>query len=37
LAAFSDEEINNEAERLAALAYLNTVSIDWGGKPIANT
>ncbi|MGD0961603.1 MAG: PIN domain-containing protein [Methylomonas sp.] len=35
-AVFTDEEINNEAERMTALAYLNTVSIDWGGKPIAN-
>ena len=28
--------VSDEAERQAALAYLNTVSIDWGGKPIAN-
>lgn len=26
----------NEAERQTALAYLNTMSIDWGGKPIEN-
>jgi len=26
----------SEADRQAALAYLNTVSIDWGGKPIEN-
>lgn len=25
---------NSESERLAALAYLQTVKIDWGGKPI---
>ncbi len=30
------EETGNEAERQAALAYLTTVSIDWGGKPIEN-
>lgn len=28
--------INDEADRQAALAYLSTVSIDWGGKPIEN-
>ena len=32
----SNAEASSEAERLAALAYLNTVSIDWGGKPIEN-
>lgn len=30
------DEADNEAERQTALAYLNTVSIDWGGKPIEN-
>jgi len=30
------DEVGNEAERQAALAYLNSVSIDWGGKPIEN-
>jgi len=27
---------NTEAERREALAYLDTVHIDWNGKPIAN-
>ena len=27
---------SSEAERQAALAYLDTISIDWGGKPIEN-
>jgi hypothetical protein len=26
----------SEEERLAALAHLDTISIDWGGKPIEN-
>ena len=30
------DDADNEAERQAALAYLNTVSIDWSGKPIEN-
>lgn len=25
---------NTESERLVALAYLQTIKIDWGGKPI---
>jgi hypothetical protein len=32
----SKTPVSEEAERQAALAYLNTICIDWGGKPIEN-
>jgi hypothetical protein len=32
----ASSESDSEVERLAALAHLDTISIDWGGKPIEN-
>ncbi|WP_196240040.1 DUF2281 domain-containing protein [Candidatus Methylobacter oryzae] len=36
LSAVVQPEAKNEVERQTALAYLNTVRIDWNGKPIPN-